>query len=80
MTAAEAVVSAAAQGFPVGPWQSADLVVLPVQFRAAAVLDTATGGSEWSPCREILSGRFRRALGESATGGRGNERSGSSSP
>ena len=43
VTAAEAVVSAAAQGFPVGPWRSADLVILPLQFRAAAVLDTATG-------------------------------------
>jgi hypothetical protein len=43
VTAAEAVVSAAAQGFPLGPWQSADLVILPVQFRAAGVLDTASG-------------------------------------
>lgn len=43
VTAAEAVVSAAAQGYPLGPWQSADLVVLPVQFRAAAVLDTVAG-------------------------------------
>ena len=43
VTAAESVVSAAAQGFPLGPWQSADLVILPVQFRAAAVLDTASG-------------------------------------
>ena len=43
VTAAEAVVSAAAQGYPLGPWQSADLVILPVEFRAAAVLDTAVG-------------------------------------
>jgi hypothetical protein len=43
VTAAEAVVSAAAQGFPLGPWQAADLAILPVQFRAAPVLDTATG-------------------------------------
>jgi hypothetical protein len=43
VTAAEAVVSAAAQGYPLGPWQSADLAVLPVQFRAAAALDTAVG-------------------------------------
>jgi hypothetical protein len=43
VTAAEAVVSAAAQGYPLGPWQSADLVILPIQFRAAAVLDTAVG-------------------------------------
>src|SRR5204863_7623594 len=42
VTAAESVVSAAAQGFPLGPWESADLVILPVRFRAAAVLDTAT--------------------------------------
>jgi hypothetical protein len=41
VTAAEAVVSAAAQGYPLGPWQSADLAILPVQFRAAAALDTA---------------------------------------
>jgi len=43
VAAAEAVVSAAAQGYPLGPWQSADLAILPVKFRAAAVLDTATG-------------------------------------
>jgi hypothetical protein len=43
VTAAESVVSAAARGFPVGPWKSADLAILPVQFRAAAVLDSATG-------------------------------------
>jgi hypothetical protein len=43
VTAAESVVSAAAQDFPLGPWRSADLAVLPVYFRAAAVLDTATG-------------------------------------
>ena len=43
MTAAEAVVSAAARALQFGPWRSADLVILPVQFRAAAVLNTATG-------------------------------------
>jgi hypothetical protein len=43
VTAAESVVSAAAQDFPLGPWRSADLAILPVYFRAAAVLDTATG-------------------------------------
>jgi hypothetical protein len=43
VTAAEAVVSAAAQGYPLGPWRSADLAVLPVQFRAAAALDSAAG-------------------------------------
>jgi hypothetical protein len=41
VTAAEAVVSAAAQGYPLGPWQSADVAILPLQFRAAAALDTA---------------------------------------
>jgi hypothetical protein len=43
VTAAEAVVSAAAQDFPLGPWRAADLVILPVNYRAAAVVDTATG-------------------------------------
>ena len=43
VTAAEAVVSAAAREYPLGPWQSADLAILPVRFRAAAVLDTAAG-------------------------------------
>lgn len=43
VTAAEAVVSAAARDFPLGPWSSADLAILPIRFRAAAVLDTATG-------------------------------------
>jgi hypothetical protein len=40
---AEAVVSAAARDVPLGPWRSADLAILPVWFRAAAALDTATG-------------------------------------
>lgn len=43
VTAAEAVVSAAAQGYPLGPWQSADLAILPLHFRVAAVIDTAAG-------------------------------------
>ena len=60
VTAAEAVVSAAAQDFPVGPWKSADLVILPTQFRAAAVLDTATG---W---QRVLAVRGEAVLGDSA--------------
>lgn len=43
VTAAEAVVSAAAREYPLGPWRSADLAILPVRYRAAAVLDTASG-------------------------------------
>jgi hypothetical protein len=43
VTAAEAVVSAAARDYPVGPWRSADLAILPVRYRAAAVLDSASG-------------------------------------
>jgi hypothetical protein len=43
VTAAEAVVSAAAREYPLGPWRSADLAILPVRFRAAAVLDSASG-------------------------------------
>jgi hypothetical protein len=43
VTAAEAVVSAAAQGFPLGPWEASDLAILPLKYRAAAVLDTARG-------------------------------------
>jgi hypothetical protein len=43
VTAAEAVVSAAARDYPIGPWRSADLAILPVRYRAAAVLDSATG-------------------------------------
>jgi hypothetical protein len=43
VTAAEAVVSAAARDYPVGPWRSADLAILPARYRAAAVLDSAPG-------------------------------------
>jgi len=50
VTAAEAVVSAAARDYPVGPWQSADLAILPVRFRAAAVLDSASG---WHRVRTV---------------------------
>jgi hypothetical protein len=60
VTAAEAVVSAAAQDFPLGPWQSADLAILPVHFRAAAVLDTATG---W---RRLVTVRGETFPGDSA--------------
>ncbi len=43
VAAAEAVVLGADRDVPVGPWRSADLAILPVRFRAAAVLDTAPG-------------------------------------
>jgi hypothetical protein len=51
VTAAESVVSAAAQDYPLGPWRSADLAILPVHFRAAAVLDTATGWQRMAAVR-----------------------------
>jgi hypothetical protein len=60
VTAAEAVVSATAQGFPLGPLQSADLAILPTQFRAAAVLDTATS---W---RRLVTVRGERVSTDSA--------------
>jgi hypothetical protein len=60
VTAAEAVVSATAQGFPLGPLQSADVAILPTQFRAAAVLDTAT---TW---RRLLAVRGDREAADSA--------------
>jgi hypothetical protein len=43
VAAAEAIVSAADRDVPVGPWMSADLAIVPVRFRVAAVLDTASG-------------------------------------
>ena len=43
VTAAEAIVSASNRDVPVGPWQSADLAIVPLRFRVAAVLDTASG-------------------------------------
>ena len=60
VTAAEAVVSAAARDFPLGPWRSADLAILPVRYRAAAALDTATG---W---RRMLTVPGRPIRGDSA--------------
>ena len=50
VAAAEAVVSAAARDYPIGPWRSADLAILPVRFRAAAVLDSASG---WRRVRTV---------------------------
>jgi hypothetical protein len=43
ITAAEAVVLASDRDVPIGPWRSADLAILPLRFRSAAVLDTASG-------------------------------------
>jgi hypothetical protein len=50
VAAAEAIVSAADRDVPVGPWQSADLAIVPVRFRVAAVLDTARG---WTRVRTV---------------------------
>ena len=44
VSAAEAVVLASDRDVPLGPWRSADVAILPVRYRAAAVLDTA---SDW---------------------------------
>jgi hypothetical protein len=41
--AAEAVVLASDRDVPLGPWKSADLALMPVRYRSAAVLDTASG-------------------------------------
>ena len=43
VAAAEAIVSATDRDVPLGPWKSADLAILPLRYRAAAVLDTASG-------------------------------------
>jgi hypothetical protein len=43
VSAAESVVLATDRDVPLGPWRSADAAVLPVRYRAAAVLDTASG-------------------------------------
>ena len=43
VTAAEAVVLASDRDVPLGPWRSADLAILPLRFRVAEVLDSATG-------------------------------------
>ena len=60
VAAAEAVVSAAARDYPLGPWQSADLAILPVRYRAAAALDTASG---W---RRVVSVPGQPIRGDSA--------------
>ena len=43
VAAAEAVVLASDRDVPVGPWRSADVALVPLRYRVAAVLDTATG-------------------------------------
>ena len=40
---AEAVVLASDRDVPLGPWRSADVAILPLRYRAAAALDTASG-------------------------------------
>ena len=43
VAAAEAVVLGSDRDVPLGPWQSAELAMVPLRYRVAAVLDTATG-------------------------------------
>jgi hypothetical protein len=43
VSAAEAIVGASDRDVPLGPWRSSDIALLPVRYRVAAVLDTATG-------------------------------------
>ena len=43
VTGAEAVVLAPDRDVPLGPWRSADLAIIPLRFRVAGVLDTASG-------------------------------------
>ena len=43
VTAVEAIVFGSDRAVPLGPWRSADLVMVPLSYRVAAVLDTATG-------------------------------------
>jgi hypothetical protein len=43
VAAAEAVVLASERDVPLGPWRSADLALVPLRYRVAAVLDTAAG-------------------------------------
>jgi hypothetical protein len=50
VAAAEAIVSAADRDVPIGPWRSADLAIVPVRFRVAGVLDTASG---WKRLRTL---------------------------
>jgi hypothetical protein len=50
VSAAEAIVSASDRDVPVGPWQEADLAIVPTRFRVAAVLDTAGG---WTRLRTV---------------------------
>ena len=43
VAAAEAVVLASDRDVPLGPWRSSDVAILPLRYRSAAVLDTASG-------------------------------------
>ena len=43
VTAVEAIMFGSDRAIPLGPWRSADLAILPLNYRVAAVLDTASG-------------------------------------
>jgi hypothetical protein len=43
VSSAESVVLATDRDVPLGPWRSADVAIIPLRFRAAAALDTASG-------------------------------------
>jgi hypothetical protein len=43
VTAVEAIMFGSDRAIPLGPWRSADVAILPLGYRVAAVLDTASG-------------------------------------
>jgi hypothetical protein len=52
VSAPDALMTGASRDVPLGPWKSADLAVIPLRYRLAGVLDTASGWRRLATARD----------------------------
>jgi hypothetical protein len=52
VSAPDALITGASRDVPLGPWRSADLAVIPLRYRLAGVLDTASGWRRLAAARD----------------------------
>jgi hypothetical protein len=52
VSAPDALMTGASRDVPLGPWRSADLAIVPLRYRLAGVLDTASGWRRLAAARD----------------------------
>jgi hypothetical protein len=52
VTAPDAILMGSQRDIPLGPWQSADVAIVPLRYRVAGVLDTARGWRRLAAARD----------------------------